>query len=398
MLNPDLTLLQPYPFERLTALISDVRPPENTDLISLSIGEPQHQPPEFILDALKSKIHLISKYPTTKGTAELRIAISKWLIKRFDLGQNSIDPDRHVIPVNGTREAIFSAVQAAAVRGKGGTVVIPNPFYQIYEGAAFMAGLKPVYLSIDTSGQPDYKNVPDSVWQACQFCFICTPGNPTGTPLDIDTLQYLIKKAQRFGFWLASDECYSEIYREIAPVGLLEAAYAMGISNFDRCMVFHSLSKRSNLPGLRSGFIAGNADFIKAFSTFRTYHGCSMSMAVQYASELAWDDENHVLENQQLYTKKFSMARSILNGVLSAKDPGAGFYLWVRTPSPCDIFSRDLFAQTGIIVLPGQYLGRKIDGVNPGAGFVRMALVAEPKTCEIALERIRTFVVEQKWH
>ena len=392
MLNPDLQRLKPYPFEQLAALLSGIQPPAGVTPIPLSIGEPQHAPPQFVLDALTEHRGLIAKYPTTKGTETLRTAIASWLDQRFSLTRSPIDPETQVIPVNGTREAIFAAVQAAADRTVGGLVVMPNPFYQIYEGAAFMAGLTPHYLPIDASGQPDYRAVSDRVWADCQFCFICTPGNPSGTVIDEETLEYLIKKANAFDFWLASDECYSEIYRNTPPPGLLEVCAQMGHRDYSQCLVFHSLSKRSNLPGLRSGFVAGDASFIAPFLKYRTYHGCSMSMAVQKASELAWSDEDHVMVNRGLYAEKFQAAADILGDQLDSHDPGAGFYLWAKTSTGCDTFSRDLYAATGVTVLPGQFLGREVDGVNPGAGFVRMALVAEPNTCREALQRIQRFM------
>ena len=392
MLNPDLQRLKPYPFEQLSALLSGIQPPAGVTPIPLSIGEPQHAPPQFVLDALTEHMGLIAKYPTTKGTETLRSAIASWLNQRFSITHSPIDPDTQVIPVNGTREAIFAAVQAAANRTVGGLLVMPNPFYQIYEGAAFMAGLTPHYLPIDASGQPDYRAVSDRVWADCQFCFICTPGNPSGTVIDEETLEYLINKANEFDFWLASDECYSEIYRNTPPPGLLEVCAQMGHRDYSQCLVFHSLSKRSNLPGLRSGFVAGDASFIAPFLKYRTYHGCSMSMAVQKASELAWSDEHHVIVNRGLYAEKFQAAADILGEQLDSHDPGAGFYLWAKTPTGCDTFSRDLYAATGVTVLPGQFLGREVDGVNPGAGFVRMALVAEPDTCREALLRIQRFM------
>ena len=392
MLNPDLQRLKPYPFEQLSTLLSGIQPPAGITPIPLSIGEPQHAPPQFVLDALTEHMGLIAKYPTTKGTETLRSAIASWLNQRFSLTHSPIDPDTQVIPVNGTREAIFAAVQAAADRTVGGLLVMPNPFYQIYEGAAFMAGLTPHYLPIDASGQPDYRAVSDRVWADCQFCFICTPGNPSGTVIDEETLEYLINKANEFDFWLASDECYSEIYRNTPPPGLLEVCAQMGHRDYSQCLVFHSLSKRSNLPGLRSGFVAGDASFIAPFLKYRTYHGCSMSMAVQKASELAWSDEDHVIVNRGLYAEKFQAAADILDEQLDIHDPGAGFYLWAKTPTGCDTFSRDLYAATGVTVLPGQFLGREVDGVNPGAGFVRMALVVEPGTCREALQRIQRFM------
>ncbi len=282
MLNPDLNRLMPYPFEQLARLFAGATPPVDVTPIPLSIGEPQHAPPRLVLDALQSNLSLVAKYPTTLGTLELREAIATWANQRFALTSAPLDPARHIIPVNGTREAIFALVQATVDRTQGGTVVMPNPFYQIYEGAAFMAGLNPHYLPIDpATGQPDYRAVPDAVWTDCQFCFVCTPGNPSGTALDGDTLTYLIEKAQQFDFWLASDECYSEIYRGEAPIGLLQAAAEAGLSDYRKLVVFHSLSKRSNLPGLRSGFVAGDPDLMAAFLRYRTYHGCSLSLAVQ---------------------------------------------------------------------------------------------------------------------
>ncbi|MDC1467005.1 succinyldiaminopimelate transaminase [Litorivicinus sp.] len=397
MRNPDLNRLKPYPFEQLAALLADARPPKDLRAIPLSIGEPQHPPPEFVLSALKKHLNLIAKYPTTKGTSELRAAAAAWATTRFALECHPLDSETNLLPVNGTREAIFAAVQATCDRSKGGTVIMPNPFYQIYEGAALMAGLEPHYLPIDSNGQPDYRGVSDSDWANCQFCFICTPGNPTGTTLNQDILIELIKKANEFNFWLASDECYSEIYRDEPPCGLLQAAIASGQTDYKHCIVFHSLSKRSNLPGLRSGFVAGDASFISDFLKFRTYHGCSMSMAVQAASQLAWRDEEHVCANRVLYAEKFKEANVVLGDILDVRDPGAGFYLWIKTPTACDIFSRDLYEKTGVTVLPGQYLGREINGLNPGAGFVRIALVAEPKIFREALERIRAFVMSRPW-
>ena len=392
MLNPNLQRLNPYPFEQLASLLEGVRPPAGLAPIPLSIGEPQHNPPSFVLDTLTEHMGLISKYPSTKGSEALRQSIAKWVNTRFSLKHAPINPETEVIPVNGTREAIFASLQAAANETAGALVVMPNPFYQIYEGAALLAGLTPYYLQILPSGQPDYLAVPDSVWKDCQFCFICTPGNPIGTVISERTLEHLILKANEFDFWLASDECYSEIYRDSPPPGLLEVCAKAGNTDYSRCIVFHSLSKRSNLPGLRSGFVAGDSKFIEPVLKYRTYHGCSMSLAVQKASELAWSDEQHVINNRTLYADKFDSAAEILEGRMDTRDPGAGFYLWAKTPGACDIFSRELFEATGVTVLPGQYLGREVGGSNPGAGFVRMALVAESETCKEALRRINSFI------
>ena len=391
MLNPDLSRLYPYPFERLAELLGSVTPAALTP-IPLSIGEPKHAPPAHVIQALTEALSMLSVYPSTKGSPELRDAIAQWATRRFGLQAESLSSARHVLPVNGTREAIFAAVQVAADRREGGTVLLPNPFYQIYEGAALMAGLEPVYLPITASGQPDFDAVTEAQWRRCQYLFLCTPGNPTGTPLTLDTLCRLIHLADTFDFWIGSDECYSELYRDDPPLGLLEACAAMGRHDYRRCMVFHSLSKRSNLPGLRSGFVAGDADFMAAFLTYRTYHGCSMSLPVQHASIAAWSDEAHVATNRKLYRRKFEDAKTILHDVLPIHDSGYGFYLWVRTPVPCDVFAKGLYASQHVTVLPGQYLGRAVDGVNPGAGFVRMALVAEPAVCREALYRIRTYV------
>ena len=392
MLNPDLNQLHPYPFEQLNQLLKGINPPADLQPISLSIGEPQHAMPQVVLDALSRHIGLIAKYPTTKGTEELRLAIATWLNQRFSLNSSPINPDTQVIPVNGSREAIFAAVQAIASRSMNGLVIMPNPFYQIYEGAAFMAGLKPHYLPIDKSGQPNYRSVPNEVWASCQFCFICSPGNPSGQTIDLSTFAYLIEKAHQFDFWLASDECYSEIYRDEPPPGLLEACIHAGYDDYSRCLVFHSLSKRSNLPGLRSGFVAGDRSFIVPFLRYRTYHGCSMSIAVQKASAIAWSDESHVTANRALYKSKFEVAIEILGNQLQISDPGAGFYLWAKINGSCAIFGRNLYESTGVAVLPGQYFGRTVRGKNPGAGFVRMALVAEPEACKEALQRVSNFI------
>ena len=358
MLNPNLQRLKPYPFEQLAALFADAKRPDDFKPIPLSIGEPQHAPPRLSwMHWLHTRAHC--EVPNDKRNRNAA-SVHRHLVDRRSLETGSVNPDTNVIPVNGTREAIFAAVQAAVDRHAGGTVVMPNPFYQIYEGAAFMAGLSPYYLPIMESGQPDYHAVPDAVWKDCQFCFICTPGNPTGTVIDEATLAILIEKAHQFDFWLASDECYSEIYRNTPPPGLLEVCSTIGNTEFKKCIVFHSLSKRSNLPGLRSGFVAGDADFIRPFLKYRTYHGCSMSMAVQKASELAWADEEHVIENRALYAQKFRQAAEILGDRMSTNDPGAGFYLWAKTPKDCDTFSRELFEATGVTVLPDSILAAKL--------------------------------------
>ncbi|QJD60580.1 succinyldiaminopimelate transaminase [Pseudomonas sp. gcc21] len=395
-MNTDLQRLQPYPFEKLRALIVDVVANPALRPIALSIGEPKHASPEFVLDALSQNLAKAAVYPTTAGTPELRTSIADWLTRRFDLPAGSLSPDANVIPVNGTREALFSFTQAAVRRDPQGLVVSPNPFYQIYEGAAFLAGVEPHYLACDASNHfvPDFSAVPADVWQRCQLLFICTPGNPTGAVIDLETLQQLIRLADQHDFIIASDECYSEIYTpgQPAPVGLLQACADMGRNDFARCVVFHSLSKRSNLPGLRSGFVAGDANLLKPYLTYRTYHGCAMPVQTQLASIAAWQDEKHVEDNREQYQAKFDAVLDILGDVLDVQRPDAGFYLWPKTPIDDESFTRRLLAEQNVSVVPGRYLSRDVDGYNPGAGRVRMALVAPLADCIEAAQRIRRFV------
>ena len=395
-MNSDLQRLQPYPFEKLRALIADVTPNPALRPISLSIGEPKHPSPPFVLETLAANLDQAAVYPTTQGKLELRQGIADWLTRRFNLKASSLDPAQHVIPVNGTREALFSFTQAVIERDSQGLVVSPNPFYQIYEGAAFLAGVEPCYLACDASNHfiPDFGKVPADVWQRCQLLFICTPGNPTGSVIPLDTLQQLIKLADEHDFVIASDECYSEIYSPEgpAPVGLLQACAAMGRDDYSRCVVFHSLSKRSNLPGLRSGFVAGDASLLQPYLQYRTYHGCAMPVQSQLASLAAWQDEAHVADNRSQYQAKFDAVLSILGEVMEVQRPDAGFYLWPVTPIDDDTFTRRLLAEYNVAVVPGRYLSRDIDGYNPGAGRVRMALVAPLSDCIEAAERIRDFI------
>ncbi len=395
-MNPDLHRLQPYPFEKLRALIADITPNPELRPISLSIGEPKHPSPPFVLEALASNLEKAAVYPTTAGIPELRQSIAEWLTQRFALPADSLDPAQHIIPVNGTREALFSFTQALIERDPQGLVVSPNPFYQIYEGAAFLAGVEPHYLACDASNGfiPDFAQVPASIWQRCQLLFICTPGNPTGAVIPQDTLQQLIRLADEHDFVIASDECYSEIYRpdQAAPVGLLQACAAMGRNDYARCVVFHSLSKRSNLPGLRSGFVAGDASLLKPYLQYRTYHGCAMPVQTQHASIAAWQDESHVDTNRALYQAKFDAVLDILGDVMDVQRPDAGFYLWPQTPVDDESFSRRLLAEENVAVVPGRYLSRDVDGYNPGAGRVRMALVAPLEDCIEAAQRIRRFI------
>jgi len=399
-MNPELDKLHPYPFEKLSALKSGITPNPELEHIALSIGEPKHKSPEFVMEELKQQLNGVSAYPLTKGIPELRQAITGWLTQRFNLPEDSLNAEQHVIPVNGTREALFAFAQAVIDRDhdphKAPLIVMPNPFYQIYEGAAYLSGAKPYYMNTTAENNylPDFDSVTNETWSRCQLLYICSPGNPTGAVIDKATLQNLIKLAEQHDFIIASDECYSEIYFDESnpPVGLLEAAAEMGNTNYLRCVVFHSLSKRSNLPGLRSGFVAGDKDILANFLKYRTYHGCAMPLHHQKASIKAWLDEKHVQENRALYQKKFTDVLAILELVLDVKKPDASFYLWAKTPASDEEFAQKLFAKQNITVLPGSYLSREAEGINPGNQHVRMALVASYDECIEAAQRIRQFM------
>ncbi len=395
-MNRDLDLLQPYPFEKLRALLAGTNPPAERKPIALSIGEPKHRSPAFVAQALSGHLDQLAVYPTTLGLPALREAIGHWCEQRFAVPEGWIDPARHVLPVNGTREALFSFTQAVVDRAGEPLVVSPNPFYQIYEGAALLAGARPHYLPcLEQNGfNPDFDAVPADVWQRCQLLFICSPGNPTGALLPLATLKKLIALADQYDFVIAADECYSELYfdEECPPPGLLTACAELGRSDFARCVVFHSLSKRSNLPGLRSGFVAGDADILKAYLLYRTYHGCAMPVQTQLASIAAWKDEVHVHANRVLYREKFSAVLEILGDVLDVQLPDGGFYLWAKTPICDQAFTRGLFEREHVTVVPGSLMSREVDGFNPGAGRVRMALVAPLNECIEAAERIRAYV------
>lgn len=394
-MNPLLQSLQPYPFEKLAKLKQGVVPPATLDPIALSIGEPKHTPPQFVLDELNKQVNRVANYPLTKGLDELRHTMASWLSQRFQLPPGSLTAAEHVIPVNGTREALFAFVQACIDNRTNAKVLMPNPFYQIYEGATLLAGAEPVFVNCtqDSHFQPDFSAIDEKTWQQCQLLFICTPGNPTGAVLPLEQLQVLIALADKYDFVIASDECYSELYfqEDAPPPGLLQACAVMGRSDYNRCVVFHSLSKRSNLPGLRSGFVAGDKNLIAQFLQYRTYHGCAMPVHSQLASITAWQDEQHVRTNRDLYRQKFERVLTILNGCLDVERPQASFYLWPRTPIDDTQFARDLFAATNVTVLPGTYLARETTQGNPGYRRVRMALVASLKECEEAARRIRDF-------
>ncbi|QSA97186.1 succinyldiaminopimelate transaminase [Methylococcus sp. EFPC2] len=396
-MNPHLSKLQPYPFEKLARLKQGVPAPADKAHIALSIGEPQHATPHFIAEALIAHLHGLANYPATKGIPELRLAIAEWLSRRFGLPAGAVDPESQVLPVNGTREALFSFAQCIVDPAEQPLVLMPNPFYQIYEGAALLAGAEPYFLNTtrESGYLPDFDSVPESVWARCQLLYICSPGNPTGAVLPIATLQKLIALADRFDFVIASDECYSEIYADEAnpPTGLLQAAHAMGNTAFKNCIVFHSLSKRSNAPGLRSGFVAGDAAVLKNYLLYRTYHGCALALHIQHASLAAWRDEEHVVHNRELYRRKFAAVHDILSGTLDVAIPPAGFYLWPRVPTDGETFARDLYARQNLTVLPGGYLSREAHGINPGEQHVRLALVAPLEDCVEAAQRIKSFVL-----
>ncbi|WP_027948607.1 succinyldiaminopimelate transaminase [Haliea salexigens] len=395
-MNVLLDALHPYPFEKLRALFADLTPASGQAHIALSIGEPRHASPPFVLETLAANLPLLANYPATRGEAVLRETIAGWLQRRFQL--QSVNAECEVLPVNGTREALFAFAQAVVTAGPGATVVSPNPFYQIYEGAALLAGAQPEFVNATASSGhlPDFAAVPASVWERCQLLYICTPGNPSGAVMSIEQLQTLVALAERHDFIIASDECYSEIYNDEAnpPPGLLQACARMGNDRFKRCVVFHSLSKRSNLPGLRSGFVAGDATVLAEFLRYRTYHGCAMPLHHQHASMAAWNDEEHVRANRALYRQKFDAVLPILQGHLQVERPDAGFYLWPETPVADTEFARQLYQHAHITVVPGSFLARETAAGNPGSKHVRMALVASLEDCVAAAERM-VRVIEQ---
>ena len=395
-MNNALQQLQPYPFEKLRALLGAVTPNPDKRPIALSIGEPKHKSPEFVAKALADNLDQMAVYPTTAGIPALRETIAQWCERRFNVPAGWLDATRHVLPVNGTREALFAFTQTVVNRSDNGLVVSPNPFYQIYEGAAFLAGATPHYLPClaEYGFNPDFDAVSAHVWDRCQILFLCSPGNPTGALIPLETLKKLIALADKHDFVIAADECYSELYFDEAtpPAGLLTACAELGREDFKRCVVFHSLSKRSNLPGLRSGFVAGDADILKAFLLYRTYHGCAMPVQTQLASIAAWSDEEHVRANRTLYREKFDAVLEILSPVMDVQRPDGGFYLWPSVGPDDAAFCRDLYVTEHVTVVPGSYLSREVDGFNPGAGRVRMALVAPLAECIEAAQRIRDFI------
>lgn len=395
-MNPDLDALHPYPFAKLATLMAPLTPPADLAPIALTIGEPQYAPYAGALEALTAHQHEMARYPTTAGSLALRETLARWATQRF--GLNGIDPEHQVLPVNGTREALFAFVQASLDRTRPAKVAVPNPFYQIYQGATLLAGGQPLYLdcTAETGFCPDFAAVPAATWRDVQMVFVCSPGNPSGAVTPLDDFKQLIALADEFDFIIASDECYSELYLDesVPPPGLLEACAALGRNDYRRCVVFHSLSKRSNLPGLRSGFIAGDAALIAPFMHYRTYHGSAMSLPVQHASIAAWSDETHVRANRDAYRDTFSAVTAELAPVLDFPTPQASFYLWPAVPGGDDVaFTQRLFEQQHVSVLPGSLMGHtNAAGDNPGAGRVRLALVAEPASALNAARRIRAVI------
>ena len=397
-MNQRLELLAAYPFERLARLKAGITPPATLPHIAMSIGEPKHAPPHFVIEALRRELGKLDSYPVTAGLPEMRAACAAWLERRFKV---RVLPESMVLPVNGTREALFSFVQA--VVSTGGTqskpvVAMPNPFYQIYEGAALLAGAEPVFLNT-TGGnrfQPDLDAVPAEIWKRCEILFLCSPGNPTGAVLSLEFLRHALKLAEKHDFVVASDECYAELYRDEStpPPSLLEAAVADGNTSFERCMVFHSLSKRSSVPGLRSGFVAGDARLIKPFLLYRTYHGCAMPVPTQLASIAAWNDDAHAAANRMLYREKYARVLPILQPVLDVVEPDGAFYLWPDIHGDDEAFTRDLYAAQNLTILPGSYLARNTRAGNPGRQRVRISLVAPVEECVTAAQRIRTFLAK----
>ncbi|WP_292996259.1 succinyldiaminopimelate transaminase [Nitrosomonas sp.] len=396
-MNPNLNQLQPYPFQKLRQLFEGVI--RNTALhpIDLQIGEPKHATPDFIRHAMIDNLDGLSTYPTTLGTPALRNSIAAWINRRFNLP--GINPDTEIIPVNGSREALFSFAQAVIdPRASHPAVVCPNPFYQIYEGAALLAGATPYFINTlpENHFKLDYSQLTDTVWSRTQLIYVCSPNNPTGGVMKLDEWRELFALSDRYGFVIASDECYSEIYFDETdpPLGALDAAQRLGRSGFSRLVVFNSLSKRSNVPGLRSGYAAGDATLLEKFLLYRTYHGSAMNPAAQAASAAAWSDEAHVVENRRLYAQKFSSSIALLSDTMAVQMPDAGFYLWIKTPVSDTESTKRLYQDYNVTVLPGSYLARDAHGMNPGKDYVRIALVASPQECIEAMNRIKSLVIQ----
>ncbi len=396
-MNRDLSLLQQNPFEKLAQLKQGLQPPRQLDHIAMSIGEPQHPAPHFVIENLIAHLHQLSNYPSTRGKDELRVAIADWASTRFGIQPSLVDPEVNLLPVSGTREALFAIAQAVVDRSQDEPLVMmPNPCYQIYEGATILAGGAPRYLDCLPENQflPDLDAISARDWSNCQLIYICSPSNPTGAVMSRQTLQQLIELAHRYDFVIASDECYAEIFFDESdpPPGILGVAAEMGNEKFTHCLAFHSLSKRSNLPGLRSGFVAGDSQILEKFLSYRTYQGCALPPATQTASMAAWRDEAHVVENRSLYRQKFEQVLTLLSDTLAPQQPQAGFYLWARTPISDTEFAQRLYAEQNVSVLPGSFLARDNGSGNPGENRVRMALVAPLDECLDAAKRINSLL------
>ena len=394
-MHPGLAHLQPYPFERLARLLKGATPPATLTPIALSIGEPRHAPPRFVVDALVDALDSLGVYPATVGIAAFRAAVAAWLERRYALG-GSVDAETMVLPVNGTREALFAFAQATINPAAGALVAMPNPCYQIYEGAALLAGATPYFLDTTAANGfiPDLAAVPAKVWRRCALLYVCSPGNPSGAVADLAFMRRALELAEEYDFVIAADECYAEIYdrEDTPPPGFLEACRASGRTRFERVVVFHSLSKRSSLPGLRSGFVAGDPKLVERFRLYRTYHGCALPVHVQRASITAWNDDRHVRENRALYRAKYDAVLPILAPVLGTPRPAASFYLWPEVTGDDEAFVRELYAATALTVLPGRYLGRDGPAGNPGASRIRISLVPPLEACLDAAHRLRSFI------
>jgi N-succinyldiaminopimelate aminotransferase len=395
-MNPLLERLQSYPFEKLAGLLAGVSAPPKLMHISMSIGEPQHPPPPFLLEALRANLAQLGRYPTTIGLPALREAAARWLERRFTLPAGAVDAARMVLPVNGTREALFAFVQAAVAPAADALVAMPNPFYQIYEGAALLAGTQPLYLptTATTRYLPNLEAVTPQIWRRVQVLFLCSPGNPTGAVLSRAYLEEALALAERYNFLIAADECYADLYldEQAPPPSLLTAAYASGRRAFERCVVFHSLSKRSSVPGLRSGFVAGDPQVLERFLRYRTYQGGAMPVPTQLASVAAWSEDAHAAENRRLYREKFARVLPILSPVLNVMQPDGGFYLWPDVGRDDAAFCRELYAAKNLTLLPGSFIARDTPAGNPGRARVRISLVAPVAQCEEAAWRIRHFI------
>ena len=396
-MNPNLARLQPYPFQKLAALFKDSRANAAYTPVNMSIGEPKHETPEFIRRALTDHLGGLASYPATAGNEDLRRSIAAWLMRRYRLP--AVDPGKQVLPVNGTREALFALAQAVVDTSRpNARVVMPNPFYQIYEGAALLAGAAPEFINIlaQNNYRPELEQLSATVWSNTQLIYVCSPSNPTGSVMRLEDWSNLFALSDRHGFVIASDECYSEIYFDEAapPLGALDAARRLGRDGFPKLVVFGSLSKRSNVPGMRSGYVAGDAAILERFLLYRTYQGSAMNPAVQAASRVAWEDEDHVRENRRLYREKFEAVVALLGKNSGVRMPEAAFYLWLRTPIADTEFARRLYENYNVTVLPGSYLAREARGVNPGRDFVRIALVSNPAECIDAGQRLKSFLAD----